>query len=167
MVVTLTASINIPHPHLSAAGGRWLVTLVTSFAFSLVGLLVPNLYRQSSEELFRAHNGVKFLNEFLARHLLVYVTYFMALSLTASFVPEWEWVKTLMTLVVAITIGCYSFGVYNSTHQDRFFAHHHGCAIKRCRIKISREDIWNLCWPNAIMAGVLFLVAFSSIFLVQ
>lgn len=119
MVVTLILSIQFPYLHLSPAGGRWLATLATSVAFSLIGLLVPNLYRQSNEELLRAHNGIKFLNEFLARHLLAYITYFMALSLTATFLPGWEWTKTMMTFVVGTTLCFYVLGVYK-TASSRF-----------------------------------------------
>ncbi len=167
MVVALTLSLQFSSIRLSAAGGRWLVTLFTSIAFSLIGLLVPNLYRQSSEGLLRAHNGIKFLNEFLARHLLGYLTYFMALSLTATFIAGWEWTKILMTLVVGITLSFYFFGVYKSTFQDRFFLDHHGCVNAQCRLRIDRRTVWELCWPNALMAISLLMVAVASTLLVQ
>ena len=131
------------------------------------GLLIPNLYRQSNEELSRAHNGVKFWNEFLARHLLVYVTYFMAMSLTATFISGWEWIKAFSTLVVAIAIGCYCFGVYNSTHQDKFFAYQHGCSNRKCRLKIGWRAIWKLTWKNAIMAIAMLIIGCGAACLVQ
>jgi hypothetical protein len=152
---------------ISSAGGRWLVALITSGAFALIGILVPNLYRQASEELRRAHNGVKILHEFLARHLLIYITYFMALSLTATFYPHWEWTKTMLTLIVGITIACYVLGVYLSTYHDRFFISHHACPGKDCHVEITGKDVWKLCRVNAIMAGALLLIGVGSIFIVQ
>jgi hypothetical protein len=64
----------------------WLTVLVGTIIVSLLSVLLPNRYQQGQKP--RSHNGIKLLNECLARHQLVYLTYFLALVMTANFGPE-------------------------------------------------------------------------------
>jgi magnesium-transporting ATPase (P-type) len=153
---------------LSPAGWRWINTLFTSLAFSLMGIAAPNFFKQTSDSRRRSHNGVKFLNEFLARQLLLYVTFFMALALTAELRTAVQGVKVWVTFVVSLTLVGYLFGVYLSTVQDRFFRDHHNCEdLPGCSVPIKRKAIWKLCKFNAAMAGVLFVLSVIAAFMVK
>jgi hypothetical protein len=153
-------------PSLSGSGANWLITLSTSFTFSLFGLLVPNFYKQTKKP--RAHNKAKLLNEFLGRHQILYVTYFLAIALTAEFIPQFAWVKKLITLGVGVTLLCYLLGVYLTVHQDDFFRRHHRCSDDDgCVVPVSKQRLATLIWPNAFTTTVLLAIAIVLAFIVQ
>src|ERR1700675_102527 len=142
---------------ISANALNWIFTLVTSVSFSFIGILVPNLYKQTKAP--RPHNRHKFLNEFLARHQLTYITFFIAVTLTAEFKPGFEWEKRLSGLAIAIALASYFIGVYFTIHQDDLFISH-GCQeIGTCAKNISFGDLFSFCWINLFTA--LFLLCIS------
>lgn len=104
---------------------QWLVFLFGTVTFSVLGVLFPNRYKQLANP--RAHNGVKLLNECLARHQLAYFAYFFALAIAARFNPEHDWVKSLTQSLVVLSLIFYAEGVYSSTVQDRSIAGNHDC----------------------------------------
>ena len=128
---------------------------------------MPNLLKQNNDETRRPHNGVRFLDEFLGRHLLAYITYLMALALTAPLLPTWAGAKLAISFVVGLAFLFFVLGVYLATRHENFFSRHHGCAGKNCRIKIPRRDIWKLSKFNAIMAAIMFFTALGATVLVD
>lgn len=151
----------------TAGTGHWLVTLATSLLFSAVGLAVPNFYQQKSRKR-RSHNGLRFTHEFLGKHLLIYVTFFMALGITAEFRIKRETAQGLMLVIVAGTFLAYTYAVYAASEQDEFFDQKHGCAnISDCDGLINSDDAWKLLKPNAVIACALFVIAFIGTLLVM
>jgi hypothetical protein len=138
---------------LSENATGWLYALLTTLIFALVGLAVPNLQRQSRKR--RAHNFLKFWNEFLARHQLGYFTFYLAITFTATFVPGFD--KRALAIPLGLTILFYILGVYLSTnHQDDLLEADHACPDdKTCTTKVGILGAVKVLWPNAIMAYVL------------
>jgi hypothetical protein len=150
---------------ISADAVNWLFTLVTSISFAFIGLLVPNLYKQVRKP--RSHNREKFVNEFLARHQLTYTTFFAAIALTAEFQPGFDWVKRMFAIYLAITMGCYFFGVYFSVQQDDIFVNH-GCIDSgRCPTTISVEEFLRLCRTNLCTSVFLFASAITLLLVIK
>jgi len=134
-------------------GINWLWSLATSVSFAFLGLLVPNLYKQTRTP--RPHNRAKFLNEFLARHLLVYTTYFAAIALTADFKIGYEWIRKSFAFGLSITFGFYLVAMYITIHQDTFFRAH-GCAeFGGCNHPNTASETFRFCRQNLMMALVL------------
>lgn len=151
--------------NLSTNGASWLIALSTSLMFSLLGLLVPNFYKQTKKP--RAHNKPKLVNEFLGRHQLIYITYFLALSLTADFLPAHAWAKKLITLAIGTTFLAYVIGVYLTVHQDTYFEAHNCPDDNTCKNPVSLLTIVQMVWVNALTTIVLLAAAITAAFLVQ
>lgn len=154
---------HIHNVSLTPNGYGWLFALVVSFIFALAGLLVPNLQRQARERRFRAHNVVKFWNEFLARHQLGYFTFYLAISFTGTFDPQFD--RRILAIPLALTMVFYILGVYLSTnHQDDFFTEDHKCTDNStCHVKVRPRAVIRLLWPNALMAFVLACIAWYAL----
>lgn len=153
-------------PHLSTNGVNWIFTLAGSVFFSLLGLAVPNFYKQIGDP--RAHNNAKLLNEFLARHQLIYVTYFLALSITAKFSPRYDWMQKAVIPMMGLILVTYVAGVYLTVIQDkhRVFASH-GCPAKgTCAYRLSGRQILSLAQWNAIAGIGLLILAVLATFTV-
>jgi len=135
----------------------WLYALFASFLFALVGLIVPNALRQARER--RAHNLVKFWNEFLARHQLSYFIYYLAVGFTGAFIARFD--RRVLAIPVGLTFASYVVGVYLSTHhQDDVLEKDHKCPNDAsCATKLRPGLIAQILWPNALMALVLALIA--------
>jgi hypothetical protein len=143
---------------ISANALNWLFTLATSISFAFIGILVPNLYKQTKTP--RPHNRHKFLNEFLARHQLTYITFFIAVVLTADFKPGFEWVKKLFALALAMALSSYFIGVYFSVHQDDLLGH--GCGENgQCARGVSFPDVLKLCRINLLTTVILLCICLA------
>lgn len=143
----------------STNGGGWLIALFTSLAFALIGLVIPNLYKQINRP--RAHNVPKLVNEFLARHQIAYITYFLALSFTADFIPQYSMIKKLVNLLIALTFCSYSVGVFLNVKQDKLFDKFHRTACvdtEACCYTISAPQLLRLIWFN-LLTGLSLLAA--------
>src|SRR6266849_920912 len=142
---------------MSENASGWMYALITSFLFALVGLILPNALRQARKR--RAHNFVKFWNEFLARHQLSYFVYYLAGGSTAAFVAGFN--RRVLSIPVGLTFACYMVGVYLSTHhQDDVFTKDHECPDDAsCTAKLKPGLVAQILWPNALMAFALLLIA--------
>src|SRR5206468_2064027 len=135
---------------LSANASGWLYALLTSILFALVGLLVPNLLRQSRKK--RAHNFLKFWNEYFARHQLSYITFYLAILFTASFFPSFD--KRSLAIPVGLTFAFYVVGVYlSSIYQDDVLKKDHQCPDDETCDKAAPK--FKVLWPNTSMAITL------------
>lgn len=114
---------------------RWLTVLVGAIIVSLLSVLLPNRYQLGRKP--RSHNGIKLLNECLARHQLVYLTYFLALVMTANFGPELSWFRNTLGVVgIPLVILFYSEGVWSTTKHDEWIKQHHICVNDECNEKL-------------------------------
>jgi hypothetical protein len=148
-------------PALSSNGTGWLITLFTSITFAFIGLVLPNTYKQTQKA--RPHNKTKLLNEFLGRHQLTYVTYFLALALTASW--KYPIMPKLMILAIGLAMASYIVGVYLTVGQDGHFERGHGC-IENCRVNIGFFRMLAVVWPNSISTAILLAAAVGITFTV-
>lgn len=150
--------------HLSTNGVNWLFTLSGSVFFSLLGLAVPNFYKQIGDP--RPHNHAKLLNEFLARHQLIYITYFLALSITAQFAPKYDWMKKAVIPMMGLILLTYVAGVYLTIIQDKHlvFASHNCPAKGACGSHLSPKKILSLVKWNALAGIVLLTLAIWATF---
>ena len=146
-------------PHISTNGANWILALSGSLVFSLLGLLVPNVFSQLSDP--RAHNRAKLLNEFLARHQLIYITFFLALSITSKFSSNYDWVKNAAIPMMGIILLTYVIGVYSAAIQDkhRIFTSHQCLAKGICSVALKPREIMSLVSLNAIAAIFLLIIS--------
>lgn len=118
-----------------AATISWLIVLAGAIIVSLLSVLIPNRYHQGRNP--RTHNGIKLLNECLARHQLVYLTYFLALVMTADFGQELSWFKNLLGVVgIPLVMLFYSEAVWSTTKHDEWIGQHHTCANPKCIVRL-------------------------------
>jgi hypothetical protein len=142
-------------------GLNWLFALATSIGVAFLGLLVPNLYKQTQKP--RPHNRQKFYNEFLARHQLAYTTFFTAVFLTADFRPGFGWIKKLFLLCLIFTLASYIIGVYLTVNQDDLFIGH-GCGEHgHCVKPITRIELLKYFKFNLVTAIALAIIGLGLI----
>ena len=123
-------------------------------------VLFPNRYKQGVSP--RSHNGVKLLNECLARHQLSYFTFFFTLAIAANFDAAFSWIRNFVWFSMTLSLIFYGEGVYSNTHQDENILKHHTCTGSKCTISFPFRQCLRLCGITAsfaflsLLAGILF-----------
>ena len=78
---------------LGAENVWWFFFLLAGILFAVLGVLFPNWFKELSTP--RPHNEIKLLNECLARHQFAYFAFFFALTIGATFDPNYRWVRNV------------------------------------------------------------------------
>jgi hypothetical protein len=151
---------------LSPNGVRWLATLSTAGVLSFLGLMAPTLFKQMTKA--RAHNKLRFLNEFLARHQILYITYFFAIFLTAKFKEKYELVSAVQGLLFVVVVVSYLGGVYLSVIKEKKFLDEHNCPDDHtCRYRLRCIEAVGFLAVNTLSSFVLLMVGAFLAFAVK
>lgn len=135
----------------------WIVLLLTLALMSILGVITPNFYKQSRVE--RSHNKHKLVNECLASHQLIYISYYFTLLLLTNHRFSEVMERTISGLMI-LSFIFFVTGHYLASHQDRRLKQHHTCTSKNyCDENLSVRTQWKLYGTNLILAILSFFAA--------
>jgi len=103
---------------------RWLALLLAAILLTSFGTTFPNRLNQLRSP--RAHNGVRLLNECLARAQLALFNYFLALAITGA-LPTHPNAKLLLLPVAVLAAYFYVTNIAASVELDKRLKELHGC----------------------------------------
>lgn len=140
---------------------EWIFVLLGSIVLSIYGVAVPNRLKQRTKP--RSHNGIKLFNDFLARHQLSYLMFFLTLAIAAQLGPL---SKKFCSILVLIAAFFYYEGVSQSTDLGDSDDLHENCTGPTCRASLSFAKGFRFCRLNICMSLLLLLLAIVYSFLV-
>jgi hypothetical protein len=79
---------------------EWVLLLLSSVALSVYGTQVPNRLKQRGAP--RSHNGLKLVNDCLARHQLSYLTFFLTLLIAGNLGDTTKKIVVVFVILCAI-----------------------------------------------------------------
>jgi len=130
---------------------------------NVLGILAPALLHEI--EAPRNHNHEKLWNECLAKHQLVYVTFYFAVIVARSRTFR-TWEMPLMLLLVISSTTFYFLGLKYVVDQERNIAkyHRHDCPQPRplgpgCGEKLPWEVKGRIVYVTALLAFLSFAAA--------
>jgi hypothetical protein len=153
---------------LGAENIRWFFFLFAGILFAVLGVLFPNWFKELSTP--RPHNEIKLFNECLARHQFAYFSYFFALTIGATFDPNYPWVRNVGWVAIGLSLGFYGYGLFCSAIQDRRISKYHKQACTsstECDLALSKKFAFKLCRLNVIFAVLSWIIAIGATLLVR
>lgn len=104
----------------------WLVALVVSISVaSLLAVVVPNVWVR------RHHNGLKLLNEFLARHQLGFCAYYGSILIAVEFTSEEKILRAVLIglLFLSVVMSLFAAKWASPNLQDSLIKEDHTCPL--------------------------------------
>jgi hypothetical protein len=124
---------------------------------SILGVITPNFYKQS--RLARPHNKEKLVNECLASHQLVYVSYYFTMLLLTNHKFN-EVIERMISGLMILSIIFFIAGHYMASHQDQKLKRYHVCASRNnCNVDLPMKTQWKVYGANLILAIISFTAA--------
>jgi hypothetical protein len=138
---------------------EWVLVLFGSILLSLYGVAVPNRLKQRTHP--RCHNGIKLFNDFLARHQLSYLMFFLTLVIAAQL---GNLSKKFCVVLVLLSAFFYYEGVSQSTDLGDSNLHDN-CDGPKCKVSFSFVQRFGFCKLNIFFSSLLLLLAIVYSFL--
>lgn len=135
----------------------WIVLLLTLVLMAVLGVITPNFYKQSRIE--RPHNKEKLVNECLASHQLVYISYYFTMLLLTNNKLN-EIVERTISGLMILSFTFFVAGHYIASHQDRKLKRYHTCTSRNnCDEVLPTSIQWKIYGSNLVLAIVSFSAA--------
>jgi hypothetical protein len=136
---------------------HWFFALVTPIAVSLLGIVIAQSRSTTS------HRGAKALNDCLAKHQLVYFSFYFSLLKGANLIARSQAFEELVFFLAIVSMLGYAVSVWVVGGQDERIRKLHQCT-RYCTGSISLRLWFNAYFVVLILATVLLVGALLIVF---
>jgi hypothetical protein len=145
---------------------NWLFLLLLLTTSSFLGAAVPRVIEQLKRPRF--HNVDRFINEWLARTHIAFVSYYFTLLLVIPLQPSW--LQRGIQIMVLFSVFFFVSGLYYAAIQDDKIATAHQCPRKGMSCPTSlrghRAKIYGVSIACAIFTSLVAItITFSKVVL--
>lgn len=142
---------------------NWFLLLLVLLGMSYLGMVGSNFVSRTTSA--RPHNAEKFLNEWLARSHLSYLSFYTTIFIVGPTGLSTEWVRRGLIFPMILGLIFWIYGLSKADSQDSIILTEHNC-LTACQ-PLPRRVKFKVFGANLLMATISFLlaaaIAFSSI----